>query len=344
MISNMMGRRSMLAGMGVVMAATMIPFPAIAAARTKLKRLRIGDKVGLIAPASAVSPSQIERAQNNMYRMRLQPQLGRHVAGLHGYLAGTDRQRANDINAMFADPSIKAVFAISGGWGCARLLPLLDWDVIRANPKLLIGYSDITALHLAFAAQAGFPTIHAPNAGNSWDVSSWNSLWWLAFTGEHPVLGGVREEEMTGRMGRTIQSGQATGRLIGGNLTVLSTLMGSSWVPDMDGAILFLEDVSEAPYRIDRMLQQLKLAGVLDRIGGVVFGQCTRCDRPTDGEIELGFSLDEILDHHLARLGIPAIVGANIGHVRNQLSLPVGLPVELDADLRTIRLVEAAVV
>jgi len=337
----MTDRRSVLTGMGAALAATMAPIPAFAATATKLRRLQIGDTVGLIAPASAISPQQITRAQNNMYRMRLVPQLGRHVAGKHGYLAGTDRQRADDINAMFADPAIKAVFAISGGWGCARLLPLLDWETIRANPKILIGYSDITALHLAFAARAGFPTIHAPNAGNSWDVSSWNSLWWLAFTGEQPVLGGLREEELQGRTGRTIRSGRAAGRLIGGNLTVLSTLMGSAWVPDMERAILFLEDVSEAPYRIDRMFQQLKLAGVLDKIGGVIFGQCTRCDRPTDGDIELGFTLDEILDHHLQPLGIPAFTGANIGHIRNQLSLPAGLPVEMDADARTIRLTEA---
>lgn len=339
----MTDRRSILRGMGAVAAGlgavATLPLPALARGQTKPPRLQAGDKVGLIAPASAVSPQQIDRAQHNIRGMGLVPVLGQHVTAVHGYLAGTDRERAADINAMFADPSIRAVFSISGGYGCARLLPLLDWKAIRASPKLLIGYSDITALHLAFAARAGFPTIHAPNAGNSWRVSSWNSLWWLAFAGHAPVLGGALEEEQSGRVGRTIRGGKATGRLIGGNLTVLSTLMGTPWMSDMKGAILFLEDVNERPYRIDRMLQQLRLAGVLDSLGGVLFGQCSRCDAPMEGERTLGFTLDEIVDQYLAPLGIPAFSGANVGHVSNQLSLPVGVPVELDADARTIRVI-----
>jgi muramoyltetrapeptide carboxypeptidase len=297
----------------------------------------------LIVPASAVSASQIDRAQHNIRGMGLQPLLGEHVTKVHGYLAGTDRERAADVNAMFADPEIRAVFAISGGWGCARLLPLLDWKMIRANPKLLIGYSDITALHCAFAARAGFPTVHAPNAGNSWHVSSWESFWRLAFAGGTPVLGGAPEEEQTGRIGRTFNGGKASGRLLGGNLTVVSTLMGTPWLPDMNGAILFLEDVNEKPYRIDRMLQQMRLAGILESLGGVVFGQCRRCDAPMEGERTLGFTLDQVLDQHLAPLGVPAFTGANIGHVSNQLSLPVGTTVDLDADARTIRATDAIV-
>ena len=323
------------------MASGLLPSLATANPKAKLRRLQPGDKIGLIAPASAVSPRQIEVGLHNMRGMGLDPQLGQSVREVHGYLAGTDEQRAGDINAMFADPEINAVFAISGGWGCARLLPLLDWDLIRGNPKLLIGYSDITALHCAFAARAGFPTIHAPNAANRWDVASWNSFWWLAFAGLAPLLGRPSEETQVGRAARTVSAGHAKGRLLGGNLTVISTLMGTPWMPDMDGAILFLEDVGEAPYRIDRMLQQLSLAGVLDRLDGIIFGQCTRCDPP--GEEGLGFQLDEILDHHLAPLAIPAVSGANIGHVGNQISLPVGAEIELDADARTIRVAKAIV-
>ncbi|MXO91715.1 S66 peptidase family protein [Pontixanthobacter aquaemixtae] len=339
----MTDRRSVLAGIGLAAAAGFIPATAFARDRARPARLRLGDTVGLIAPASAVSAEQVEFAQNNIRGMGLVPKIGRHVRAVHGYLAGTDAQRAGDINEMFADPQIRAVFSISGGWGCARLLSLIDWEIIRSNPKLLIGYSDITALHCAFAARAGFATIHAPNAANTWQASSWNNLWWMAFAGIKPLLGGTEEEEQSGRIGRTIQGGKAVGRLIGGNLTVVSTLMGTPWLPDMQGAILFLEDVNEAPYRVDRMLQQLSLSGILGSLGGVVFGQCSRCNKPTHEGVELGFGLDEIVDHHFGPLGIPAFTGANIGHVRNQLSVPVGATVKLDADARTIRLAEALV-
>ena len=339
----MTDRRQVLAGLAATMAAGLVSAPALGRNQTKPPRLRIGDTAGLIAPASAVSPRQIDYAQQTLRGMGLVPKLGRNASNVHGYLAGTDAERAADLNAMFADPSIRAVFAISGGWGCARLLPLLDWTTIGANPKLLIGYSDITALHCAFAARAGFPTIHAPNAANTWQEVSWHSLWWQAFAGDRPVLGGAQSEEQTGRIGRTLRGGTATGQLVGGNLTVISTLMGTPWMPEMDGAILFLEDVNEAPYRIDRMLQQLSLSGALKKLGGVVFGQCTRCDAPTEGDRTLGFEVDAILDHHLTPLGIPAFAGANIGHIRNQLSVPVGAVVEMDADTRTIRAKEPLV-
>ena len=336
-------RRDILTGMGAALVAGALPMPVLAKKKVKPARLQIGDTVGLITPASAVSEGQIEFAQHNMRGMGLVPKLGAHVGAVHGYLAGTDRQRADDLHAMFADPSVRAVFSIAGGWGCARILPLLDWSLIRANPKLLIGYSDITALHAAFAARAGFPTVHAPNAGNTWATSSWNSLWWHAFNRDTPILGGTLEEEASGRIGRTIKKGRATGRLIGGNLTVLSTLMGTPWLPDMDGAIVFLEDVNERPYRIDRMLQQLRLAGVLENLRGVIFGQCTRCDAPTEEGRVLGFTLNEILAQHFKPLGIPAFAGANIGHVRDQLSVPVGAVAEMDAGMRTIRVIEPIV-
>lgn len=267
--------------------------------------------------------------------MGLVPQLGRHVGDHFGYLAGTDADRAADINAMFADPAIRAIFAVRGGWGSARLLPLLDWDLIRAHPKLVIGSSDITTLHLAIAARAGFPTIHGPNASSRWQATSWNSLWRLAFTGETPLLGG------DGPPVTTLHPGVARGRLLGGNLTILSTLMGTRWLPRFDGAILFMEDVEEAEYRIDRMLNQLALSGVLGRVAGVVFGQCTRCHN--DVPDYAGFSVANVLGQYLAGLGVPAITGANIGHITNQLCLPFGAEVELDAGAGTIRVTEAIV-
>lgn len=275
--------------------------------------------------------------------MGLVPRLGRHVSDSYGYLSGTDQDRAADINEMFADPAVRAIFVIRGGWGSARLLPLIDWKLLRANPKLLIGSSDTTALHLAIAARAGFASIHGPNVAYRWDSISWNSFWRLAFTGETPLLGETDVQGQTGnRLPKTtIRAGKAVGRLLGGNLTVLSTLMGTPWMPDFDGAILFLEDVGEAEYRIDRMLNQLALSGVLGKLAGAVFGQCTRCS--SDFPDYAGFTLPQILEQYFSGLGVPCYSGANVGHVSNQLSLPVGAKVELDADAGTIRLLQPIV-
>ena len=218
---------------------------------------------------------------------------------------------------------------------------LLDWPAIRANPKLLIGYSDTTALHCAIATRCGFPTLHAPNAASSWEKTSWDSLWRIAFAADVPLLGGAAVEQAVGRPARTLVEGTARGRLLGGNLTILSTLMGTGWLPSFDGAILILEDINEDPYRVDRMLQQLGLAGVMDRVSGVVFGQCTRCDLRDPDYAD--FTLDDVLNQHLGDLRVPVVTGFNTGHVRSQLALPIGVPVELDAEARTLRMLEPAV-
>lgn len=332
----MMDRRSAIGGLGGALAGLLMPAAAFGESPPLPPRLRLGDTVGLIAPASSSDdPAALQFAVDTVRGMGLVPRPGAHVTSRFGYLSGTDAERAADIDAMFADDTVRALFTVRGGWGSARLLSLLDWKAIRANPKLVIGSSDATALHLAIAARAGFPTIHAPNVSNRWDVASWNSLWRLAFTGETPTLASPE------RVTTTLRPGKAQGRLLGGNLTVLSTLMGTPWLPDFDGAILFLEDVGEAEYRIDRMLTQLALAGVLSKAAGVVFGQCSRCASTYPGYA--GFTLPQILEQHLAGLGVPAFAGANFGHVSNQLSLPVGARVEIDAAAATIRLLDPIV-
>ncbi|NVD44824.1 S66 peptidase family protein [Qipengyuania atrilutea] len=331
----MLSRRAVLEGAGGALAAASLAGPLAAASTCKPERLRLGDTVGLVAPAGTLeTPDQLSIAEHWIRGMGLIPKVGRHVSDTYGYLAGTDAERAADLNAMFADDAVSGIFAVRGGWGGARILELLDWETICANPKLFIGFSDNTALHLAIAERAGFPTIHGPNAASSWPRTSWESLWRLAFTGEMPTLGG-------GDAGRSITGGTARGRLLGGNLTIISTLMGTPWMPDLSGAILFLEDIDEAEYRIDRMLTQLRLAGVLERLSGIVFGQCTDCRSPT-AETS-GFTLNEVLDQHLRPLGIPAFTGANIGHVSGQVCLPSGVRAELDADARTITMLEPTV-
>jgi muramoyltetrapeptide carboxypeptidase len=308
--------------------------------------LRPGDTVGLVKPAGFLADDfDLQLAVEAIEAMGLKPKLARHLKDRAGYLAGEDRNRAADLNAMYADKEVRAVFAVRGGWGSARILPYLDWNVIRANPKLLIGFSDITALHLAFAARAGFPTIHGPNAGSSWSKFSLGSFRDLVFEGATPHYRNppgdddrlVQKENRT----RTIRPGKASGRLLGGNLTVLSAMVGTPYMPSFDGAILFLEDVDEAEYRIDRMLTQLALAGVLRRVAGVVFGQCTNCrdSGPSYG----GFTLSQVLRQHLEPLNVPAYQGALFGHVDDQFSLPVGARAEIDAAEGTIRLLESSV-
>jgi muramoyltetrapeptide carboxypeptidase len=341
----MLDRRTALLALGALPLVGAAPVSPPSVVGRRAPRLRPGDTVGLIEPAG-FTEDRFDFAQvaATIRAMGLVPKPAPHVLKRYGYLAGTDKDRAADINAMWADDSVRAVFAVRGGWGCARLLPYLDWDMIRAHPKLLVGMSDITALHLAFAAKDAGPTIHGPNASASWTALSWDSFRRLAFLGETPTW---RSPAAAGdRLApldpiRTFRPGRASGRLLGGNLTVLAALAGTPYLPDFTGAVLFLEDTGEAEYRIDRMLTQLGLAGVLGKLAGVVFGQCTRC---TGGEANYsGFTLSEVLDQHFAPLGVPAFQGALIGHVASQFSMPVGLRAEIDAGEGTIRMLEPAV-
>jgi muramoyltetrapeptide carboxypeptidase len=345
-------RRTAIKGFGALAAAALALPAATAAAGPgrpefrKPPRLRPGDTVGLIEPAGFTDDAfDLQLVTETISAMGLVPKPARHLLARYGYLAGKDEERAADVGAMFADRSVRGIFAVRGGWGCARILPHLDFGLIRANPKLLVGFSDITALHLALAAKCGFTTIHGPNASAAWGELSLASFRSLAFEAGTPTYRNppASEDRLVQRSGRTrtLRPGKASGRLLGGNLTVFASLMGTPYLPDFEGAILFLEDTNEAEYRIDRMLTQLALGGVLRRVAGIVFGQCTDCrgDGPSYG----GFTLSEVLRQHLEPLGVPAFQGALIGHIPNQFSLPVGTRAEIDADAGTIRILEPAV-
>jgi muramoyltetrapeptide carboxypeptidase len=331
-------------------AALLVPSAGIAAplpARRKPARLRRGDTVGLVEPAYFTPDAfDLDLVLETIRAMGLVPKPAPNILSRYGYLAGRDEERAAQVNAMFADREVRAIFAVRGGWGSARILPHLDFNLIRANPKLLIGFSDITALHLALAARTDCPSIHGPNAASAWGRLSWDSFRRLVFdaetpTWETPAGTDDRLAQRSGRV-RTFRPGRASGPLIGGNLTVLSSLVGTPYLPSFDGALLFLEDTDEAQYRIDRMLTQLALAGILGRVAGVVFGQCTDCIARNSSSIG-GFTLSEVLDQHLAPLGVPAFQGALFGHVENQFSLPVGVRAEIDAAAGTIRMLEPVV-
>ncbi len=250
--------------------------------RAKPPRLRPGDTIGLIEPASNSDEDEsLTIVEETIIAMGLKPKRAPNLLAKYGYLAGEDRARASDVNAMFADPSVRAIFAVRGGWGCARILPYLDFGLIRRNPKLLLGYSDITALHLAIAANGGALTLHGPNGGSRWGKLSVANLQSIAFEAQSPLLENpvATEDRLVQRNGRTrtLTGGKARGPLLGGNLTIVASLVGTPYMPDFSGAILFLEDVDEAEYRIDRMLTQMAAAGILGKLAGVVFGQCTDC-------------------------------------------------------------------
>ncbi|HEY3883659.1 MAG TPA: LD-carboxypeptidase [Vicinamibacterales bacterium] len=314
----------------------------------KPRRLSAGDTVALVSPASATwEETDLDIARGSLEALGLTVVLAEHLMDRHGYLAGDDKARADDINKSFADRSIAAVHAIRGGWGSSRVLPDLDFDAIRRNPKILIGYSDITALLLSVFAKTGLVTFHGPIGMGRWDSFSLDYYKRVLFNGEQVTYQNKRDINPdknalvpTEFLTRTVTPGTARGRLLGGNLTVLTTILGSPYLPDWNDAIFFCEDVHEELYRIDRMLTQLKLAGVLDKIKGFVFGACAECG-PGEGYGSL--TLDQILDEHIKPLGVPAWQGAMIGHEQPQWTLPEGCAVEIDAAAATIRLLESPV-
>lgn len=311
----------------------------------KPNRLHKGDKIGLVSPGSPqdeVFDYQI--ADETIRALGLVPKHGKNFGKVHGYFAGNDKERAADVNAMFADKSIKAIMAVRGGWGTARILPYLDFEIIKKNPKPLIGYSDITALHMALQAKTGLVSFHGPNATSAWGKKTQENFIPMMFEGAKTVYTNpdAGEDRLVQRKWRTqtIGRGKARGRLIGGNLTVLTALIGTPFMPDTNGAILFTEDVDEAEYRIDRMLTQLGQAGHLKGIKGFVFGQCSNCKASSGRK----FTLHSVLRQHIGKLDIPAFQGAFFGHMKDQYTIPLGIMAELDADLGTIRLLEPAVV
>lgn len=334
-------------------AAAAVALPRLAGARQRPvalrpKRLAPGDRVGLVAPANATFVSdELQIAIESLEALGLKVAVGPHLRDRHGYLAGQDRDRAADINAFFADPDVHAVLPIRGGWGSSRVLPYLDFDLIRRNPKVVVGYSDISALLLAIHARTGLVTFHGPNGMGRWDAFSVDCFRRVLMQGEAATFGNPHQlsdrNALTPVENRTttISGGRAKGRLLGGNLTVLTTIVGSPYLPSWEGAILFCEDVSENYYRIDRMLTQLKLAGVLSRLAGFVFGTCSECG-PGDNAFG-ALTLEEIFADHIRPLGIPAWSGAMIGHAMPQWTLAEGIEVEVDADKGTLRMLGAAV-
>lgn len=346
----MINRRNFLISLVATSSILASPSKLVRAARKPLlkpKRLQPGSVVGIVSPASATFVrEQLDIVIDVVKALGLVPRLAPHVLERYGYLGGKDKDRAADINQFFTDSSVAAILPIRGGWGASRILPYLDYQRIRQNPKILVGFSDITALILALNAQTNLVTFHGPNGLSSWRTMQTDYFRRVLFSGETVTFQNQKDGDDSNRLMQvkyrvqTITSGKAKGRLIGGNLSVLSAIVGSPYLPDFKGAILFLEDLNENIYRIDRMMTQLKIAGIFDKLAGFIFGQCSNCSPDADyGSL----TLEEVLWDHIKPLDIPAWNGAMIGHIENVLTLPIGLEVEIDADAGTIRMLEPAV-
>ena len=309
--------------------------------------LKPGDTIGIISPASAIFESEpYQIAKESFEALGLRVKFGRFTKSRYGHLAGTDEQRAQELMDMFNDKDIKAIIALRGGAGSARILDKLDYRVIASNPKIFIGYSDITSLHLAIYKKTGLVTFHGPVAVSSWNSFSIGYFKKLLFEKEEVFYENPSEKgdalTQTQNRIRTITPGTVRGPLLGGNLSVLTSIMGTDYFPkDWKGKILYIEDVGEKIYAVDRMMTQLQLGGVLDQISGFIFGKCTECDPGGSGYGSL--TLEEVIDHYIKPLEIPAFSGAMIGHIDQNATIPNGIPSEINAERGTIQLLRAAV-
>ncbi len=278
---------------------------------------------------SVSDPDRLALAGATLKYFGLRARLGRNVGKRTGYLAGSVEERLEDLHEMFRDPEVKAVFAVRGGYGAAQLLDRIDYDLIRSHPKIFLGFSDITALHLAIGKRTGLVTFHGPVVLSGF--STFTQGWFKKAMFSAAPLGVVTNPPETNPLRpahtlRTVRPGGGRGRLTGGNLTLISTTMGTPFEIETRGRILFIEDVGEEPYRIDRMLTQLRLAGKFDGVAGVVFGECHECTpREFEPSFESTFSLGEILDRILGKLDAPVLSGLAFGHTDDQVTLPEGV-------------------
>lgn len=310
--------------------------------------LKEGSTIGIVAPASGVSGREISGAVSTLERLGYAVKTGKYLTRGFGYLAESDEKRAAEFMQFVEDPDVDCVMAVRGGYGVMRILPMLDFDVIRANPKIIIGYSDITALVNAVYQKSGLIAFHGPVATSSFDSYTLDSFR-RTLTAPVPAGEFVESDEYNGSSfgearASTIVPGKATGRLVGGNLSLVSDMMGTPWEVDMAGKILFLEEIAEEPYRVDRMLTQLALSGQLARCAGVALGRFRKCEAPRrGGAFQVSLSLEQVIRNTLEPIGVPTVYGLSIGHIGSKLTVPVGGLATLDADAKTIRFDEAAV-
>lgn len=299
----------------------------------KPQRLRPGDIIGIAAPAGAFKKERLQPGIAHLERAGYRVRVGTHAFDRKRYLAGEDEARAEDLHAFFGAPEVRAVFTARGGYGTTRLLDLLDYGLIRRNPKVFLGFSDTTALQLALYRHAGLITYSGitvcADLGQEREAFTEAAMWRAVRDGIAGPFEGLRP----------LSGGAAEGRLLGGCLSLVSALQGTAHLPAFDGAVLLLEDVDEAPYRIDRMLTHLRQTGLLGRVAGVAFGHFEGA-RPDEGA---DWTVEDVLADRTADLGVPVVCGLPYGHRRRRAVLPLGARVRLDADAGSLSLLEETV-
>jgi len=314
---------------------------------TKPDRLHYGDTIGIIAPASAPpDPQNIDRSVAALERLGFKPKLAPNVRQRWGFLAGSDRDRAGDLMKMFADRKVKAILCVRGGYGTARLLPLLDYRVIRANPKIFIGYSDITSLHCAFLVKSDLVSFHGPMLNSDFIKQDLPDFTLQSFlktlmqpSAPGSICAGYRKKTIT-----ILRRGRVSGPLMGGNITLLCAALGTPYQPSFKHQILFFEDLDEVPYRFDRMLTQWLNAGLLQQVAGIAIGINANCKDPkAKGAKEYRQTLEDVFRERLLPLKIPVVAGLPFGHIPRNATLPIGVRVTLDAVKGDLTIDEPAV-
>ncbi|RMD93620.1 MAG: LD-carboxypeptidase [Calditrichaeota bacterium] len=306
----------------------------------KPERLQPGVTIGVVGPASPMIKSRLKKGLHYLEERGYRVKLGKHVFDEDGYFAGKDRDRAEDLNQMFRDPDIAAIFCTRGGYGSPRILPLIDYELIKKHPKILVGYSDITALQLAIFTKTRLITFSGPmvavEMAKGMEPLTEYYFWQLLKDPERKIV-------ITTKHGiKFLKPGKVRGHLLGGCLSMVCSLLGTPYVPDFDNAILFLEDIGEEPYKIDRYLTQLKLAGILHRIGGLILGKFEDC-KPSSRTAP-SLTLERIIEDITADLPIPVVTDFPYGHVDIKFTMPVGGKVLIDSEENKVEFEEAAVV
>jgi len=306
-----------------LIAATALPSPK--SFKTS-KKLKVGDRVGLIAPASKIDETRLQKAVKNMESIGLQVFYDPKILETQGYLGGSDQHRVDQLHAMYADKKIDAIWCVRGGYGATRLLDQIDFELIRSNPKPLLGYSDITALLNTIHEKTNSPCFHAPVASSTFSkytIDQLAPIWGLKEQYElRPSIENQQNKDEAFRYYPIIE-GTGEGRLVGGNLSLIVSLLGTAHALNTRGKIVFIEDIGEHCYRIDRMLTQLLSAGFFDGVQGILFGVFEDCTPEREGTQ----TLKEVLTDRLKPLGIPCAYGFSFGHIRHQMTLPIGAEV-----------------
>lgn len=310
--------------------------------KIKPKKLVKGDVIGLISPASnCANQDDIENAVKYLERLGYIVKIGKHVGAEHGYLAGRDEDRLEDFHNMFADKSVKAVFCLRGGYGSGRLLDKIDYQLVKKNPKIFVGYSDITALQLAIYKKTGLITFAGPMPGIDFssDISEFTEeSFWKTITAAKKIgkLTNPHEEKFY-----VLNQGRAEGPLLGGNLSIIMTLIGTGYLPDFKDSIFMIEEIGEAPYRIDRMFNSLRLNKITEKINGLILGRFKDCYEMDEDKKTL--SLNEVITDYWGDAGIPVFYNFIHGHVKDSITIPFGVNCKMNTSRGFIEITESAV-